>query len=297
MTRRLLSYLTMLWTALLLSQGLHAQETEAAAQAALDPAVKMEILTRLNQYIDDMQKLYAACRAKLPLPAEVQISESYLRTLDFRYRNLEQNLKSLDVRWNSYYPSEQWEISQDEALMDCATRMELMKQEASDSLEVRKQMLQSLHDFDHARAYLSSLDSTYNSLGKRAFELSLTSKTTPLLEKQKQKEQLLFATVQEKFDKAREVEKYHLVSDERMEELEDLYAVLKNKSDTIQNMAYKPLLQRIKDYLMGLAAVAVLLMFISMMKARLKAAKEARENLKKYKDALHLSGQDEYPTI
>ena len=76
-----------------------------------------------------------------------------------------------------------------------------------------------------------------------------------------------------------------------------MFAVLKNKSDTIQKMTYKPLIQRIKDYLLGLAAVAVLLMFISMMKARIKAAKEARKNLKKIKDAMTMSGQEDYPTI
>lgn len=287
----------MLGTAILLSPVARAQEPVAQEPAGLDPEVKLEISMRLNQYKDSMEKLYSASKAKLPLPNDVQISDSYLRMLDFRIRNIEQNLKSLDVRWNNYYPSQQWEISQDEELMDCAARIVLMQQEASDSLEVRKQMLQSLHDFDQARSYMAGLDSTYNSLGKRVFELSLTSKTQPLLEKQKQKEQLLFATVQEKFDKAREVQKYNLVSDQRMEELEDMYAVLKNKSDTIQKMTYKPLIQRIKDYLLGLAAVAVLLMFISMMKARIKAAKEARKNLKKIKDAMTMSGQEDYPTI
>lgn len=282
---------------MLLSPLARAQEPEAQAPAGLDPEVKLEISLRLNQYKDSMEKLYTASKAKLPLPNDIQISDSYLRMLDFRLRNIEQNLKLLEVRWNNYYPSQQWEISQDEELMDCTARIELMRQEASDSLEVRKQMIQSLHDFNQARTYLAGLDSTYNSLGKQVFELSLTSKTQPLLEKQKQKEQLLFATVQEKFDKAREVQKYNLVSEERMEELEDMYAVLKNKSDTIQQMTYKPLMQRIKDYLLGLAAVAVLLMFISMMKARIKAAKEARKNLKNIKDAMTMSGQEDYPTI
>lgn len=281
---------------LLLALGVCAQDKDAVA-STLDPAVRLDIQMRLDQFTENMKKINASCKARLPLPNEVQVSSAYLKTLDFRMRNLEQNLRSLEVRWNNYYPSQQWEISQDEGLMDCATRFELMKQEASDSLEVRKQMLQALHDFSDSRSYMARLDSTYNTMGKQAFELSLSQKTTPLLEKQKQKEQLLFATVQEKYDKAREAYRLNLVSQARMEELEDMYAVLKNKSDTIQNMAYKPLIQRVKDYLIGLAAVAVLLMFVSMVRAKLKAAKEARQNLKKYKDALRLNGQDEYPTI
>ena len=62
-------------------------------------------------------------------------------------------------------------------------------------------------------------------------------------------------------------------------------------------MQYKPLIARIKDYLLGLAAVAVLLLFVSMVKTKIKAAKDARENMKKYQETLKLNGQDEYPTI
>ena len=217
--------------------------------------------------------------------------------IDNRLRSLEQNMKSLDVRWNNYYPTMQWEISQDEDLMDSVEHFELMKQEATDSLEVRKQMLQALQDFSSAKDLMESLDTTYNTLGKRAFELSLTSKTAPLLEKQKMKEQLLFASVEEKFEKAREAERLHVVSPRHMEELEDNYAVLKSKSEAIQAMTYKPLVTRIKDYLLGLAAVAVLLMFVNMLRARIKAAKDLRENMKKYKETLNLNGKDDYPTI
>ena len=158
-------------------------------------------------------------------------------------------------------------------------------------------MLQSLKDFSEARSYMVGLDSTYNRLGKEAFQLSLLSKTAPLLERQKQKEQLLFATVQEKFDKAKVACQLNLVPDNRMDELENSYALLKSKSDAIQAMQYKPLLQRIKDYLMGLAAVAVLLMFVSMIRSRVKAAKEMRENMKKYNDSLKQNEKDDYPTI
>ena len=84
---------------------------------------------------------------------------------------------------------------------------------------------------------------------------------------------------------------------QRVEALEDAYAVIKNKSETIQAMEYQPLFKRIKDYLLGLAAVAVVLMFVNMMRARIKAAREMRANMKKYKDSLNLGGKDDYPTI
>ena len=103
--------------------------------------------------------------------------------------------------------------------------------------------------------------------------------------------------MQERFDKAKAASQFHLVSDAGMDALEDSFAALKNKSDTIQAMQYQPLIQRIKDYLLGLAAVAVLLMFVSMMRSKIKAASDARKNLKEYKEKLKLNGQDDYPTI
>lgn len=282
---------------LLLSPPLRAQDAADGAPT-LDERSRLEIKSRLGQFQDNLDRLHAACKARLPISADVPITIGYLKILDVRLKGLDQNLKSLDIRWNNYYPLQQWDISQDEELLSVVEKFELMRQEATDSLEVRKQMLQSLYAFADATTYFESLDSTYNSIGKRAFQLSLTQKTAPLLEKQKKKEQLLFATVQEKFDKAKEAAQFHLVSDQRMEALEDSYASIKNKSDAIQAMQYKPLIQRIKDYLLGLAAVAVLLMFVNMLRSRIKAAKDARENLKKYKESLKLNGADkEYPTI
>ena len=293
MRRRIVSYLLVLLSWFAAS----AQEMPAPGAPALDKATRLEIQGRVNQFVDNAGKLRDAARAGFPQSGDILLTDSYLKMMDNRLRSLDRNLKSLDLRWNNYYPSQQWEISQDEDLMDDVERFEMLRQEASDSLEVRKAMLQSLQDFSEALSYMTRLDTTYNSMGKRAMELSLTPKTSSLLEKHKLKEQLLFATVQEKFDKAKVAGQYNLVSAERMEELEEAYAVLKNKSETIQQMTYKPLIQRIKDYLMGLAAVAVLLMFVNMLRSRIKAAKDARENMKKYKDALHLNGGDEYPTI
>lgn len=295
MIRRKGAYLLLLGL-LLLPGALRAQEPAPEAQG-LDEATRLEIQGRLNQFLDGMERLANSCKSKLPMSGDAPATSSYIRMQTYRLRTLERNLKALDVRWNNYYPMQQWEISQDESLVAGVEQFELLKQEAADSLEVRKQMIQSVQDFADAQSYMESLDSTYNRLGKQAFELSLTSRTAPLLEKQKKKEELLFATVQEKYDKARAAQQLHMISDERMGQLEDLYAALKSKSDTIQAMQYKPLIQRIKDYLLGLAAVAVLLMFVSMVQAKIKTAKELRESAKKYKETLKLNGNDEYPTI
>ena len=293
---RWLSYL--LVPGLLMLPGLLcAQDPPVAEPGVLDESVRLEVQGRLNQYLDGMQRVYRSCTAPFPQAGDAPVTEGYIQMQAYRLRTLEQSLKSMGVRWDNYYATQQWEISQDEGLMASMERFVLMQQEAADSLEMRKKMLQAVQDYADARTYMAGLDSTYNRLGKQAFQLSLTSKTAPLLEKQKAKEQLIFATVEEKFAKAQEAGRLHVLSDQRMAELDDSYAVLKNKSDAIQAMQYKPLVQRIKDYLMSLAAVAVLLMFVSMVRARIKSAKDARENLKKYKDTLKLNGKDDYPTI
>lgn len=281
----------------LLPQGWCARAQVAEpAPSYLDETTRLNILTRLNQFLDEMGRINDACKARFPVSNEIQLSEGYIRMMDYRLHNLDQNLNALGVRWSVYYPTMQYEISQDEDLLDSVEDFELMKQEATDSLAVRKQMLQSLRDFADARSFMESLDTTYNGLGKRAFQLSLTSKTANMLEKEKKKEELLFATVQEKFDKAREADRLHVVPAASMDELEEIYAGLKHKSETIQEMAYKPLIQRVKDYLLGLAAVAVLLLFLNMVQAKVKAARELRKNMKQYKEALQ-NGKDEYPTI
>ena len=294
MRLRFVSYILVM--GLLLPWGLYAQE-QPPAPPGLDESARLEIQGRLHQFQDGMTRIYNSCKAKLPMAGDIPLTDGYIKMQDYRLRSLEKSLKSMNVRWDNYYPLKQAAISQDEALMTSVERFVLMQQEASDSLDVRKQMLQSLKDFSQARIYMAGLDSTYNSMGKQAFQLSLTSKTAPMLEKLKKKEALLFTGVQERFDKAREAGRFHLVSDKSMDQLENSYASLKSKSDAIQAMQYQPLIQRIKDYLMGFAAVAVLLMFFSMMKAKIKAAKEMLENAKKYKDMLKRNGKDDYPTI
>ena len=69
-------------------------------------------------------------------------------------------------------------------------------------------------------------------------------------------------------------------------------------SKKIQETAYKPFIQRIKDYLIGFACVAILLLFVNMITTKLKALKVAREQAKKYKEMMQQNGNPGgYPTI
>ena len=280
----------------LFPQAARAQEA-TGEEPAIDERTRLEIQTRLDQYLEGMTRIHDAVVARLPISNDVQFTEGYLKMIDHRLKSMETNMKSIGVRWDNYCPLQQWAISQDEGLMASVETFEILRQEATDSMEVRKQQVLTMQAFLDAQAMFERLDTAYNTIGKKAFSLSLTAKTAPLLEKEKKKEAILFAQVEEKFALAQQAGQYHLVSPERMAELEDSYAALKNKSDTIQAMTYKPLIQRVKDYLLGLAAVAVLLMFVSMVSSKVKTIKSMRENAKKLKESMKLNGMDDYPTI
>jgi hypothetical protein len=73
---------------------------------------------------------------------------------------------------------------------------------------------------------------------------------------------------------------------------------MKSVSENVQALEYKPLFQRLKDYVMGFAAVAIILMFFNGMLAKFNAYKQKAASLKKYNDMLNKNGQGtQYPTI
>ena len=133
MRLRCLSYLLVL--KLLLPGGLYARAADTDQQG-LDEATRQEVQGRLNQFLDEMERIANSCTARLPLSGDATLTGGYLEMQGYRLRGLERSLRSVDVRWNNYYPMQQWEISQDEGLMGSVERFCLMKQEASDSLDV-----------------------------------------------------------------------------------------------------------------------------------------------------------------
>ena len=83
-----------------------------------------------------------------------------------------------------------------------------------------------------------------------------------------------------------------------MKVLEEQFVVMKSVSEKVQALEYKPLFQRVKDYIMGLAAVSIILLFISMMISKYKAYKSKLDNLKKMNEMMNKQGKGtQYPTI
>ena len=177
--------------------------------------------------------------------------------------------------------------------------VEQLKQSIADSIASKKLQCNALQDFADAEVMLNGQDTVYKKLYQQAFELSLIQKMTPQLEKLKAREQALFAQLQGSYQKAQAASQVVPFLQKRMPVLDNTFANIQMVSTKIQETAYKPFIQRIKDYLIGLACIAVLLLFFSMISAKLKQAKAARQQAKQYQEMMRRNGNGigGYPTI
>ena len=142
---------------------------------------------------------------------------------------------------------------------------------------------------------MTEQDSVYSQLYKQAFAMSFVQKMAPQLEKLKAQEQQLFPQVQEQYSKAQAAAALVPQLHNRAENVNQTFYTIKAQSDEIQQLQYKPFIQRIQDYLMGLAYVAIILIFFNMMMSKWETAKKAKEALEKQAEALKKENQ--YPSI
>lgn len=208
--------------------------------------------------------------------------------------SLERNLEAVNFRWEAYLETEQLVIVGDERLMNDMSRYQSLYLAVTDSLANRRVTLVAMADFKTAETYISSVVPEYQNIYDKALKLSLVKQTAAQLAKLKVEEQVLFQKVQQAYQKAQGAAAVAPSLSKKEKALEDQMSDLVMKSEKIQAMEFKPWLDRIKDYLMSLAAVAMILMFISTVKSKWAAIKAQKDAAQKYKDALN---NDEYPTI
>lgn len=256
-----------------------------------------EIQERIDNFLEELDVIQNSYSRPFKISKDQRLSKTFMKKLSDDVKSNERKLKSIDLRWNIFYQIEQPAIASDEELMALVDDLNNVKTSVEDSIASRHNIINAIQDFTAAERYLADQDTVYKSIGKKAIEFSLSSKTAPQLETLKVKEQLLFADIQAHYDKAREGSKQFKVSQQEIDNLNNLYASLKNKSVKIQEMAYQPFLQRIKDYLLGFAAIAIIIMFINMIVSKVKATKKMKENLKKYQDSITSKTNNDIPTI
>ena len=294
-----LKYIGLIVCLMLLPGLMKAQET--ASPEAVSPEVaqlKLEIETRLSQFSDELNQLFAVCQMPLSFDGNVEASQSLISAMEQRMNYLNQSYNTLDVKWNTYYQAQLMDIANDEDLMEKVASFEGQKQVVKDSLDAKTQAVEAVMKFVEADKYIISQVSIDKSSYKKAYQLSLLQKLAPQLEKVKAKEQIVFGELQKNYEQAKASTELVPTLSKRMDVLDGQFVIMKSVSEKVQALEYKPFVQRVKDYVLGFAAVAIILLFLNGILTKFNAYRDKVANLKKYKEMMNNQGQGtNYPTI
>lgn len=294
-----LKYIELIVCLTLLPGLMKAQET--ASPEAVSPEMaqlKLEIETRLSQFSDELNQLFTVSQMPLSFDGNVEASKSLISAMEQRMNYLNQSYNTLDVKWNTYYQAQLMDIANDEELMEKVASFEGQKQVVKDSLDAKTQVVEAVMKFVEADKYIISQVSIYKSLYKKAYQLSLLQKLAPQLEKVKAKEQIVFGELQKNYEQAKASTELVPTLSKRMDVLDGQFVIMKSVSEKVQALEYKPFVQRVKDYVLGFAAVAIILLFLNGILTKFNAYRDKVANLKKYKEMMNNQGQGtNYPTI
>ena len=272
---------------------------EAAQPLSPDAeAMQLEIAARVTQFSDEFSQLLAVGKVNLSVSSEMGVSKSIITAMEQRMQTLNLTYNQLDVKWNTYYQAQQMDIANSEDLMNMVARIEELKQTVKDTLDAKTQAVEAVSNFANADQFIMSQVNVYKQLYMKAYKLSLVKQLAPKLEKVKAKEQVVFGDLQTNYNQAKAACEIVPSLSKRMETLDEQFVIMKSVSEKVQALEYKPFIQRVKDYVLGVAAVAIILLFLNGMMTRFKAYREKVANLKKYGDMMNNNGKEKtYPTI
>ena len=270
-----------------------AQE-EMSTEEELD-STYTDINEHLELFQEELLQLNALCRFRMDIDMEMPLNEPLLDVVSERLKSLSASMNSFSTRWDTYSAAQQVYIADNDSLLNRVAVIQQMRQTVTDTLALRQQQRDHLVAFSTAEKFIWSQDNTYRRLYQQAVQYSMSPKLAAQLEKVKAEEQALTADVQKYYAQAKEAAEAFPGLELRMKGMDNKVFELQTVSAKIQEMAYKPFIQRIKDYLMGLACVAILLMGLNLLKSKLALVKQAREQAKKMKGMMN--GQHNYPTI
>lgn len=267
---------------------------EATTEEDLE-STYVDIEERMLLFEEELNQLYALSRFQMNIDLEMPLTSQLLEAVSGRLSSLSQSLNSFTTRWNTYSQAQQVYIADNDSLLNMSAQIQQMQQTVNDTLTSRQQQFDQLSAFSKAEQFIWGLDKKYRTLYKQAQQYSLSPKLASQLEKVKAEESNIFSQAQEYYSQAQQASETFPGLEVRMKGMEKKFVELQSVSAKIQEMEYKPFIQRIKDYLLGLAAVAILMMFVNLLSQKLKQLKAAREQAKKMKESM--MGQKEYPTI
>ena len=279
---------------LCLSIPLVAEEANEEQQYSLQ--FQTEMRAQLDKLTAELDQLAEDTKKQTTITDKDLKTAYSVRTLEAKAQRLNHRMQSLNVKWDAFNASYLGFISENDTLMELMAKAQLLKQSLSDTITAQQTKCQAIRDFLAAEQIVLSQDSMYNRIYKQAFRLSFVQKLTPQLEKLKAKEQAHFAPIQEAYDKAKTAVTTVPQLKERSELLSESFFAIKSRSEKIQQMQYMPLMQRFKDYLIGLACFAVIFMLFNNLTTKWQAAKQKKEAIKKQAEMLRKQ-QNDYPTI
>ena len=254
---------------------------EELAMPALTDGQLQDMTTKMEQFLDDL----AGLSADIPVAKTANA-----------VKTLRRRLTGLQVRWDAYYALMQMDIAQSELLLELVAQLQEERQKAAEAIERQQQVVEAIARFGEVERQFPAFEKSYEELEQEAVSFSLIAKTAKQLAQVKGKEQLLFQEVDKQFMAAKEAVELAPALADAGTRLEARYLVLKEKSEAIQAAAYQSPIERVKDYVMTFAGVAIILMFFSMVQTKIKALKAARENAKQYQEMLQ-KNNPEIPTI
>ena len=208
--------------------------------------------------------------------------------------DFDKTLADWQNRWTLYCQARGETIGNNKNLLGLCSEMTAAKEKLDKDTADKRAVLQSREDYQQALQFIATKDSVYRRLLKNARRFSQIQATARQLKKIQAKEQLLTGKLDALYGAAQAA--CEVNPDLKIDSLENRYLELKNYSAQIQDCQYKPFIQRIKDWLVSFAAVAMLLMFFNMMQGKIQAARQMKENAKKMQEQLH-KNDDEIPSI
>ena len=254
-----------------------------------------ELETRVLLFQEELNELYFRSTQQLSIDYDETMSEGLLQSVSNDISSMEATMQSIGTRLSTFMQATQNYIAMDDSLLNRVADVQTLQQTVNEAVAKLRQQFDQIAAFNRAEVFVFGQDSIYSSLYRRAMSLTISAKLQAELEKVKAAEQLQFADVQKHYDEAKQTAEAFEQFRPRMERLESKYLELKVVSGKIQEAAYMPLLQRIKDYLMNIAAVSIVLMFFNMVLTRIKSFLKLRSQAEKMKNTM--GGQQNYPTI
>lgn len=268
---------------LIVCMAINGQAQEAAAPAEAQERVLTEeqvlaIADELNNFMGEVSS----------------ITNSISTTKAPGMKMLEHRLIAVNVRWQSYTTLRQQDIASTPALMDMLSQYQMMYMTATDSIAAQTKRVEAQGVVNSAILSIRQMNQKYEKMLSKATTLSLAPQTATQLEALKAEEQVIFQKLTEDYQKAQAAIELDPKLESRKRELDKVYIGIKAKSEKIQAAVYKSLLERLKDYVLTFAGVAILIMFASMIYSKMSALKQAADAAKKLRK---INNPSDYPTI